>query len=284
MHLWNLSHDYPWLKKESPDVRHMLGDYSALRHNFLLPDYQALSAFHQVEKAVHVQAMGFPDDPVQESAWLQKIVDQSGFPLAIIGYANLVDPEVEAVLEHHAHFPNVRGIRMPLNYHSESWRRMADRDDYMRDPQWRHGYSLLSQFGLLFELQIYSHQLTDAARLAESYPEVTMVVEHLAWPTDLSDEGFQRWHEGVAYLAKYPNVVMKLSGIGVVFGGEGGVRRYLRTAVDRFGPGRCLFGSNCPPDLLWLTFDQLVAEVSAVLLEEEREQVFRTNAERIYRF
>jgi predicted TIM-barrel fold metal-dependent hydrolase len=58
--------------------------------------------------------------------------------------------------------PNVRGIRMPLNYAKEAWRRMTDRGDYMRDAQWRRGFALLSAYGLSFDLQMYDHQAAEA--------------------------------------------------------------------------------------------------------------------------
>lgn len=281
MHLWDLTNSYPWLEKAEPALTRMVGDYAALRRNFLLPDYLALSKRHEVEKAVHVQALGFPHDPVAESQWLQKIADQHGYPHAIIGYANLADPEVERVLEGHAQAPNARGIRMPLNFHGEVWRRMADRGDYMSDLQWRRGYAALAQFGLLFEAQIYAHQLLDAAELALAIPEVTMVIEHLGWPIDLSERGFDLWSEGMEAVARCPNTRIKVSGIGTVFGREG-AGRWVRTAIDLFGPDRSMFGSNFPPDSLQLSFDQVVDLVDQQLQEEERDPLFRTTAYRVY--
>jgi predicted TIM-barrel fold metal-dependent hydrolase len=81
---------------------------------------------------------------------------------------------------------------MLLNYDRKAWRRMADRGDYMHDPQWQKGFALLSRHGLVFDMQIYDHQAPDAVALARGFPDTTIVVEHLAWPVDLSEFGFKR--------------------------------------------------------------------------------------------
>lgn len=92
--------------------------------------------------------------------------DQYGYAHGIVAYADLTDPRLEETLRRHCARANVRGIRMPLNYDEEAWRRMADRDDYMLDGQWRKGFALLSRHGLVFDLQMYDHQVPDAVALS----------------------------------------------------------------------------------------------------------------------
>ena len=68
-------------------------------------------------KSVHLQAA--MADPVQETAWLQCLAEDPagrGFPHAIVAFADLADPGVEAVLERHCRYPNVRGIRFMVNH------------------------------------------------------------------------------------------------------------------------------------------------------------------------
>jgi predicted TIM-barrel fold metal-dependent hydrolase len=103
---------------------------------------------------------------------------------------------------------------MPLNYAPQPWRRMCDRPDYMADEQWRK----LSAEGLSFDLQMYDHQVPAAVALARDFPETTIVIEHLAWPLDLSTEGFARWSQRLSSLVGCPNVFLKMSGVGAVFG------------------------------------------------------------------
>ena len=133
-----------------------------------------------IVRSVHVQAFGFPDNPVGETGWLQRQADQYGYPQGIVAYANPALPDVEETLRRHCTFTNVRGIRMPLNYAKEPWRRMTQRGDYMQNAQWRRGFALLFHYNLSFDLQMYDHQAAEAVALAQRFPETTIIIEHLA--------------------------------------------------------------------------------------------------------
>jgi predicted TIM-barrel fold metal-dependent hydrolase len=271
-----------------PEFERLIGNYDQLRHNFLAPDYLSLTKDSNVVKSVHVQAFGFPNHPVDETRWLQEQSNRYGYPTGIVAYANLTDPNVEETLQEHCAYKIVRGIRMPLNYDKEVWRRMADHGDYMRDGQWRKGFALLSGYGLSFDLQMYDHQTPDAVGLARDFPETTIVVEHLAWPIDLSNAGFESWSQRIASLAQCPNIFLKVSGIGVVFRRSSPdlVRRYLRQAVGTLGADRCMFGSNCPPDTLYYGFKELLAtymEAFSDHSEAELHNLFCNNSLRVYR-
>lgn len=287
MHLWDLANGYAWLSDRDPNMESLFGNYDKLRHNFLVPDYVALIGGFNVVKSVHVQAFGFPGNPVGETEWLEQQATENGFPQGIVAYANLADPGVDEVLRRHCERANVRGLRMPLNYADEPWRRMTDRGDYMRDEQWRRGFALLSRHGLAFDLQMYDHQTPDAVALAQDFPETTIVVEHLAWPIDLSADGFKRWSERLISLAQCANVVLKVSGIGCIFRAETHlIPRYLKQAIATFSPERCMFGSNCPPDTVFHDFAWLLKSYMYAVSDcspEQQRQFFYGTAERVYR-
>src|SRR5262245_24508239 len=236
IHLWDLANGYDWLSHRDPATERLIGDYGALRRNFLVPDYLRLTRARNVVKAVSVQTPGFPDDPVRESEWVQRQADQYGFPQGVVAYANLTDPSIGETLRKHRQRTNVRGIRMPLNFDPQPWRRMCDRPDYMADEQWRKGFALLSVEGLSFDLQMYDHQAPAAVALARDFPGTTIVIEHLAWPLDLSTDGFERWSQRLSSLAGCHNVFLKISGVGAVFGRSAPdlIQKYLRRAVEVF--------------------------------------------------
>jgi predicted TIM-barrel fold metal-dependent hydrolase len=85
---------------------------------------------------------------LDETVWLQQTADQRGFPHAIVAYAPLQDPNVGNVLEQHAHYQNVRGIRQILNPDQ------CERSDYLTDAQWQAGYAQLARFEMSFDAQI----------------------------------------------------------------------------------------------------------------------------------
>jgi hypothetical protein len=73
MHLWDLANGYAWLNGPDPNFERLIGNYDALRRNFIASDYAALTHGHKVLKSVHIQAFGFPENPVGETAWLQAL-------------------------------------------------------------------------------------------------------------------------------------------------------------------------------------------------------------------
>ncbi|APC90746.1 MULTISPECIES: amidohydrolase family protein [Francisella] len=289
MHLWDKRNNYSWLESSDVNLEKMLGDYSSLRTNFLVPDYIKLAKANKIIQSIHVEAFGFPEDPVNETKWLQEQANKYGFPNGIVAYAKLDEANIEEILYRHTRFKNMRGIRMVLNWHDVDHLRMTDRPDYMKDKNWLNGFSLLEKYNLSFDLQVFDHQLADAKHLALEFPNTQIILEHLAWPTDLTPEGFVNWQKNIASIAACSNVVVKLSCFGCAFQrkvSEQVICKYIKATIDAFGPDRCLFGSNFPPDSLFYKLDEvitLVKKASEHLGYEAQRKIFFSNAKRIYR-
>ena len=77
------------------------------------------------------------------------------------------------------------------------------------------------------------------------------------------DEVLPAWRSGIAAVAACPNVYLKLGGIGMPrFGFDWHTRErpigseelaeamapYMSYVIEQFGPARCMFESNFPPD------------------------------------
>ncbi len=172
-HLWDLeANRYPWL---SPATRHPAGDLTPICKSYLLADFLEDARNRELAKSVHLQAEIDHADAVRETAWLQSVADDpasGGFPHGIVAFADPADPKVEAVLEAHARYPNVRGIRFLLNYEEGAPLYCATtRGDWLTDRQWRRGYALLEKYRLSFDLQIFWQQMADALDLARHLPE-----------------------------------------------------------------------------------------------------------------
>ena len=142
-HLWDLeNHSYPWLS-ETSDQRSAIVDISGLRKSYLVADYQADIANHNIVKAVHIDARYDENNPVGETAWLQSVADapdSGGIPHGIVAYANLADENVEALIAAHAEYANLRGIRHILNRDPD----IADRD-YLEHDRWCDNFGLLKK-------------------------------------------------------------------------------------------------------------------------------------------
>lgn len=281
------SHYYPWLcDKDAPPK--LEGDISSIRRNYLPEDFFGDVSSAELIKSVHVQNGWDPRDPVGETRWLQELADRTGFPNAIVAFADLAAPDVEQLLADHCESANVRGIRQILNWHDNPALRVAGRSDPMGDDKWRRGFECLGKFALSFDLQIYWTQWEQAYRLARDFPGTLILLNHFGMPVDRSPDAIAGWDVALAHLAELPNMMIKLSGVGL---GHptwtiDDTAPLLRRAIDIFGSERAMFGTNLPVDSLFAKPARIIECYSNVLQgfdAAERVALTTTNAERAYR-
>jgi predicted TIM-barrel fold metal-dependent hydrolase len=185
----------------------------------LVSDYLAETASQRVVRAVHVDAGWDYRDPVGETAWLQSVADNpgsQGFPHGIVARASLQATGIGAVLDAHLAYPNIRGIRQIVNWHPDPEKTYIQVPDLLDDVAWRQGFALLAGRGLSFDLQCYPGQFDQAFRLADDFPDTSIILNHTGMPVDRAPEGFSHWREGLAALSKRPNVTIKISGLGML--------------------------------------------------------------------
>lgn len=293
VHFWNLdTHHYPWLANPGTSF---VGDARELKHNYLPADLLRDAGNIDVVKVVHVEANHDPADPVEETRWLQSLSDSNqdgvaarAWPDAIVAAADLSAANVEATLAAHAGFSNTRGIRQILNVHDKPLYDYVGRH-YLHDDAWRRNFGLLARYGLSFDLQLYPSQMADAAALACEHPDIALIVNHAGMFVDRdSVAGWRAWRDGLRTLAACPNVSVKISGLAM-FDHRWTVeslRPYVLETIDAFGADRAMFASNFPVDRLFATYGDLWRAYAAIVADasdDERDALFRHNAERTYR-
>ena len=277
---------YPWLDPDRPEP--LEGDLTPIRRDYLPADYRRDMLGLGIVKTVHVQNGRNPHDPLDETRWLSAPAEREGMPDAIVAYADLAEPDAERLLEAHASFPRVRGIRQILNWHEEPRLRSAPGPDLMESQQWRRGFARLAALGLSFDLQLYWPQMDMALALARAFPDTAIVLEHFGMVEDRSTEGLSRWRPAISRLAQAPNVSVKLCGFGL------GAPAWtlddtlplLHHTLEAFGPTRTMVGTNMPVDLLFAAPRKIVSAMHAAvrdLSRHERSAVLRSNAESFYR-
>ena len=178
---------------------------------------------------------------------------RSGWPHAIVGYADLLAEDVRPQLDRLSRYPRLRGVRMQLHWHENEMYRFAPRPDLALDPLLQRNIARLADYRLAFDLQVFAGQMAGAAELAAACPNVTFVLQHAGMLEDLSPEGRAEWRAGMEVLAAQPNVVSKLSAFGTFIhrNDAAHIARIFRETVELFGADRCLFGSNFPIEKLW---------------------------------
>lgn len=269
-------------------LKRVFGDYSAIRKDYLIENFLGDIKNQNAVKSVHLQVEYDHHDPVAETRWLQSVADKHGYPHGIVGFADLSSPDVQAVLEAHREYPNVRGIRQCLNFHRDPVKTFIDNAHLMSDSRWRSGYALLKRYDLSFDLQLYYTQMEEATALARSFPDTPIVVNHTGMPVDRLPEEIDAWKKSMKMLASAPNVSCKISGLGM---GDwkwtvDSIRPFVLHAIEAFGVQRCMFASNFPVDKLFSSYDDVFNAFKAVTKDfsaSERRGLFHDNAERVYR-
>ncbi len=288
LHLWDLQRlSYPWMA--DPEL-------GVLRQDYLPHDFRRDTAELDVAGVVHVQAeMDHAADPVIETAWLAELAaDVSAgapVPTVCVGYADLRDPKLADVLDRHAAYPFVRGIRQEAWCDPNSARADILTVNLLEDPAWIRGLRVLAERNLSFELLVFPHQLALAAEVFARLPGLTVLLGHTGVPDPAIDPGLELWRAGITRFAReVPQAVLKLSGMGFVSGGAAWTAADLaplvHECIDVYGPDRCLFASNWPVERLatprysdvWARYDELTADLTA----DERAALFVGTAARVY--
>ena len=284
-HIWR-QQDLPWLV--GPMQPRIFGPYEPIRRDYAIEEYLGDIGGCGVAQSVYVQANWAPARAVDEVAWVQAEADRTGYPHAIVGYADLRDPDVGEVLKAQSRYPLLRGIRMQLHWHENEQYRFADGPAAMNDAALRRNVGLLAAHDLLFELQVFTAQMEDGAAFAEAFPDVPMVLTHCGMPEDLTPPGWRAWRAGMERLAAVPSVSVKLSGLGTFIHrlDRAHIERTVRETVELFRPERCLWGSNFPIEKLWTGYASLIGAYREALVHlspEAQEAIFAGTARRLYR-
>lgn len=233
----------------------------------------------------------------------------AGACAAIAPRANLMlGQAVAEVLDAHAAAsPRFRGIRHMTACDPDVPASMATGAGIMRHPDFRAGFAELARRGLSFDAWLLQPQLPEVIDLARDFPAATIVLDHLGGPLRIGrfaaapEESFAAWKRDMALLAAYQNVFVKLSGLNMGMAGVDAASRdrpftstemadmqrdYILSAIDLFGPARCMFASNASVDthnasyaVIWNAFKLMTTGFSA----DERKMLFMETAIKAYR-
>jgi len=176
-----------------------------------------------------------------------------------------------------------------------------------QSPGFRPAIHQLVRRGLSFDAAVFDTQLADVAALADAFPDLTIVLNHAghAMAMDMGEaerrEVFRATRSSLMELGRRANVYCKIGGLGLPFWGFGLEERSdpvgyqelatlwrpsVETAIEAFGPQRCMMESNYPIDSrsagfvpLWNALKHIVRGASA----QDKAALFHGTATRVYR-
>ncbi len=287
-HFWNLDRNYyPWLA-DHEEKHFFLGDYSALKRNYLPEDYRRDAEGFEIVATVHVEAEWDRERQVAETAWLHELAATHGLPTAVVGHVWLAAENCEAVLHGHMEYPMFRGVRSKPVTSLSPDTMTPGAPGTIQDPAWRKGLALLDELGLTYDLRVPYWHLFEAAEAIAAHPDLPVVLNHTGFPWDRSDTGIAAWRAAMKAIAALPNVMLKVSELGLkdaAWTVEGN-RGVVLDAVEIFGIERCMWASNFPVAGLRIGYRAQLEGMMEILKDFSSEALdgfFRRNAARFYR-
>ena len=270
-HFWDpAAASYPWLTDELQVLRRRFGPED------LAPELSATG----VEATIVVQTRAALDETREFLA----LAGTSSFVRGVIGWVDLTDPGVADVLAELRAGPGggrLVGVRHQAQDEPDAaWLARSDV---------RRGIRAVGTAGLAYDLLVRARELPAALELARSLPDVRFVLDHLAKPP-IATGAVEPWSTLVGRFERLENVACKVSGMVTEAAWRTwrieDLRPYVDRALDVFGAGRLLFGSDWPVCLLAAGYAQ-VLDVARQVLDGlgagEQEGVFGKNALAIYR-
>jgi L-fuconolactonase len=266
-HFWIYNaREYAWLDETM----------ASLRRDFLPSEFEPLLQKGEFQGSVVVQVR----QTLEETRWMLELAERHPFILGVVGWVDLRSARLRADLESFTNAPKLVGIRHIVQ---------AEPDDFLLQPDFLRGISLLEEFDFAYDLLIYSKHLPAAAEFVSRFPRQRFVLDHLAKPP-IKSGAVDEWARGIRDLAAFPNLYAKVSGLVTEADWQAwkaeDFRPYLDVAFESFGPDRLMIGSDWPVCTVAAPYEttvNLVKDYLGKYSPEEREAVLGGNAAKFWR-
>ena len=274
---------HSFLEHEDPSLKAIAGDYSSLPRIYLTNNYLNDSTSCEVEGIVWYEFLS--DDPAREAKWSQRLADASRLRHSMVVRVDFLDPALEGTLAAYEALPNVVAVREHLGWDvGNALRRFAKRPNLLREQEWRKGLGALRRYGFKCGIELFSPQLSEFPEVARLYADVGFTLAVMGWPLDLSSTGYAQWRHDLRAVSRCENVCIEIAAIECLFGmdwRQEDVAPWILSAIELFGPARCMFGSHMPIAGLSVGFEHLYdvyQEIVAGFSTVERDALFRGTA------
>jgi L-fuconolactonase len=268
-HFWELSRPfrYEWL--DAPGL-------SKIRRDFLPEDLEPLIRGEGVDRTIFVQTQ----HDVEENRWVLGLAGPHPFLAGVVGWVDLASDDSERQLLEFRSDPKFVGVRHLVQDEPD--------DDFLVREDILRGLRVLERHDVPFDVLIHVRHLRHVPTLARSMPGLRMVIDHLAKPR-IKDRGFDEWLPRFREASAFSNVYCKLSGMVTEADWEAwnavDLRPYVQTAMECFGPGRLMFGSDWPVCELAASYGQVrraLVDALGPISETERSAIFGGTATSFY--
>ena len=269
------SHQHFWLYNEE-DFGWIDDSMAKIRHDFLPPQLREELHGMGYGGSIAVQAA----QTLHETDFLLELAEQHGEILGVVGWVDLLSPELDAQLEKYAANPKFVGVRHIVQ---------SEPNDFLLREDFQRGISKLARFDLTYDILIYPRQLPAALEFVAKFPDQKFVIDHMAKPF-IADCEIEPWATQMHAIAKFPNVYCKLSGMVTEAKWPHWTTRELfsfgHSIIQSFGPSRVMIGSDWPVCLVAGEYREIMEAYESFaedLSPDERAMVLGRTAKEFYK-
>lgn len=272
------AHHHLW--RYTPDEFGWIGDaMQILKRDFLPENLRSEMLQADVNATVAVQAR----QSLEETRWLLEIARDFDHIRGVVGWAPLADPDIDRVLDSLGRETKLKGLRHVIQDEPD--------DNFILRADFNRGIESMAGSGLVYDVLIHAKHLPQTIAFVDRHPEQAFVLDHIAKPAIVrGDAGLEPWATHLRELARRPNVWCKLSGLVTEANWKTwsleGLRPYLDTVVESFGPQRLMAGSDWPVCLVASGYKQwfdTLREYFRSFSAEEAGRVFGGTAVAVYK-
>jgi L-fuconolactonase len=246
-----------------------------LKRDFFPKDLEPILLKNNVSACVAVQV----DQTEEETLFLLNLAKQHTFIKGIVGWVDFKNAKIEERLSYFKQFQLVKGFRHILQ---------AESDEFLLNPDFLKGISLLEKYDFTYDILIYPHQLNSILSFVKQFPNQRFVLNHLAKP-NIKNKEINSWKSGIEKLAKHENIYCKISGLATEANWDSfsadEFSPYLTIVLEQFGADRIMFGSDWPVCLLASSYDNwihILLEYFKTFSKTEQENIFGRNSIHFY--
>ncbi|MEU0217340.1 amidohydrolase family protein [Streptomyces sp. NPDC006265] len=267
-HLWNLSvRDQDWII--GPEL-------APLRRDFIMKHLEPEARVAGVDRTVLVQTVTVPEETPEFLA----LAAGHDMIAGVVGWTDLTRPDVADELARLRALPGgryLKGIRHQVQGEPDP--------EWLLRPDVHRGLTAVVDAGLVYDLVVLPHQLPACVRAAAALPGLTFVLDHLGKPP-IAAGALEPWASGLRALAALPNTVAKLSGLVTEADPANwtveDLRPYADVALDAFGPGRLMYGSDWPVCTLGAAYGDTLDLTRRLTDPHDHPQILESTAIRVY--
>ena len=246
-----------------------------LKKDFLPKDLAPILKENGVAGCIAVQA----DQSETETEFLLSCAASNQFIKGVVGWVDLIAPNLEERLEHYTSNHLFKGVRHIVQ---------AENDDYLLRKDVQNGIGKLTKYNLTFDLLVYPRQLSSAISLVEKFPNQRFILDHIAKP-NISEPISDAWLSNIIHLSNNQNVSCKLSGMVTETNNytfmDNDFTPFINAVFQSFSSERILFGSDWPVCLIASNYKKVLTIVNDYLYKHStkiKDNVLGQNAIKIY--